>query len=249
MLGGAYAASNNSSGKATASAKAKKGPRGPKGATGPAGPQGPAGAQGVPGAKGDAGANGAVGGVGPTGPQGPAGPKGSTGAAGPPGPTGPEGSPWTAGGTLPAGKTETGVWAGSFQNVPENSQVMIPISFPIPLASASEKAFYFNVTETELEEFGKDETTNKSCVVGAPECIETGCSGTVENPTAAPGLLCVYTSEGGGEGFNFLPPHPLAFSGAIGYQPSGTVLRFSTNAEAARFEGNGYWAVTAPPAP
>lgn len=30
MLGGAYAASNNSGGKATASAKAKKGPRGPK---------------------------------------------------------------------------------------------------------------------------------------------------------------------------------------------------------------------------
>src|SRR5258706_13999527 len=55
MLGGAYAASNNSGGgKASASAKAKKGPRGPKGATGPAGPAGPSGparSKGDPGAK------------------------------------------------------------------------------------------------------------------------------------------------------------------------------------------------------
>ncbi|HKB50891.1 MAG TPA: hypothetical protein VKC63_05620, partial [Solirubrobacterales bacterium] len=43
MLGGAYAASDNGSGKATASAKAKAGPRGPRGKTGPAGPAGPAG--------------------------------------------------------------------------------------------------------------------------------------------------------------------------------------------------------------
>jgi len=54
MLGGAYAASNDS-GKADASAKAKRGPRGPKG---PAGPAGPAGPQGPAGAKGDNGANG-----------------------------------------------------------------------------------------------------------------------------------------------------------------------------------------------
>jgi hypothetical protein len=56
MLGGAYAASNNSgAGKATASAK---GPRGPRGKTGPAGPAGPAGPQGSAGAKGDTGAKG-----------------------------------------------------------------------------------------------------------------------------------------------------------------------------------------------
>jgi hypothetical protein len=61
MLGGAYAATNSGSGKATASAKAKKGPRGPKGATGPAGPAGPAGPTGPAGAKGDAGSSGSNG--------------------------------------------------------------------------------------------------------------------------------------------------------------------------------------------
>lgn len=71
MLGGAYAASNDSgSSKATASAKAKKGPRGPKGPAGPAGAAGPAGPQG------------------PAGPAGAKGDKGDTGSAGGPGAAG-----------------------------------------------------------------------------------------------------------------------------------------------------------------
>ena len=41
MLGGAYAATNNGGGKATASAKGKPGPAGKPGKTGPAGPAGP----------------------------------------------------------------------------------------------------------------------------------------------------------------------------------------------------------------
>jgi hypothetical protein len=129
MFGGAYAASNSSNaGKATASAKAKKGPRGPKGATGPAGPAGAQGPAGPAGAKGDAGAN------------------GSNGAAGA---TGPEGSPWTAGGTLPAGKTETGTWAATFVRVGEGvAQTTVPISFPIPLAAAPTNHVYLNYQET-----------------------------------------------------------------------------------------------------
>jgi Collagen triple helix repeat (20 copies) len=80
MLGGAYAASNDSGGgKATASAKAKRGPRGPKGATGPAGPTGPTGPAG---ANGKDGASGPQGPAGPTGPAGPAGTAGAAGAAG-----------------------------------------------------------------------------------------------------------------------------------------------------------------------
>src|SRR5262245_60915 len=58
MLGGAYAASNNDNGKATASAKAKRGPKGPKGATGPTGPAGPQGPAGANGKDGSNGANG-----------------------------------------------------------------------------------------------------------------------------------------------------------------------------------------------
>ena len=71
MIGGAYPASGDGGGKATASAKkgktGKRGPRGPRGfkgaagPAGPAGPQGPAGPGGPAGAKGDAGAKGADG--------------------------------------------------------------------------------------------------------------------------------------------------------------------------------------------
>lgn len=62
MLGGAYAASNDSgSGDATASAKGKKGPRGPRGKTGKTGSQGPVGPQGPAGPKGDNGTNGSNG--------------------------------------------------------------------------------------------------------------------------------------------------------------------------------------------
>jgi hypothetical protein len=59
MIGGAYAASSDGGGEATASAKkgkqGKPGKRGPTGATGATGPAGP---QGAAGAKGDDGANG-----------------------------------------------------------------------------------------------------------------------------------------------------------------------------------------------
>ena len=78
MLGGAYAATNSSSGKsATASAKKKaaKGPRGPKGATGPTGPTGAAGAAG---GKGDTGAAGSNGEKGANGSAGTAGANGKT---------------------------------------------------------------------------------------------------------------------------------------------------------------------------
>jgi hypothetical protein len=146
MLGGAYAASSDNGGKATASAKAKKGPRGPKGATGPAGPAGPAGPQGPAGANGKDGAAGAAGKEGAKGKDGTNGAPGKSITAtslsvgdpeceeggvsleeegsGTPipicnGEDGKEGSPWTAGGTLPKGTTMTGAWAfsGNLQTV------------------------------------------------------------------------------------------------------------------------------------
>jgi Collagen triple helix repeat (20 copies) len=140
MIGGAYAATNNSGGgKATASAKAKKGPRGARGPQGPAGPVGPAGPAG---AKGDAGAAGANGTNGKDGAQGPTGKTGPTGEEGPEGPEGPEGEkgePWTVGGTLPSKATETGVWSMGGYTVEALSSnpgtpFNVPIPFSIPLA-------------------------------------------------------------------------------------------------------------------
>ena len=133
LAGGALAATQSGGGKATASAKGKQGPPGPRGKPGKPGPAGP---QGSAGANGKDGAPGAPGKEGLPGKNGesvetrlattcgiPGGTKltvgaeskdvcnGEEGEEGPEGKEGKEGSPWTAGGTLPVGSTETGTWS------------------------------------------------------------------------------------------------------------------------------------------
>src|ERR1700728_2417046 len=106
------------------SLKGARGNTGPAGAAGAQGPAGPAGAQGPAGAKGEGGA------------------KGETGALGKPGEPGKEGSPWTAGGTLPSEKSESGIWTITVPQPVEVSPEFItslsraPISFSIPLEAA-----------------------------------------------------------------------------------------------------------------
>jgi hypothetical protein len=197
MFGGAYAASSSSdgkkaSGKATASAKkakrkAKRGPRGPKGPAGPAGAQGPAGPQGAPGAKGENGANGAQG------PQGPQGPQGIQGKEGK------EGSPWTAGGTLPAGETETGTFSLTVAPVSAGFSAgavyNVPISFPIPLANplAAGKVHLLNADGS--KEFVINEETTEGEEITPTDCgTALTPAGTASDPAAAPGGLCIYAA-------------------------------------------------------
>lgn len=169
MAGGAVAADNLASSagdaKATASAKAKKGPRGPKGPKGDTGPAGPQGTAGPAGAKGDTGAKGADGAAGS------AGAKGATGATGAAGATGPTGfSGFTE--TLPSGKTETGTWSA---NSGAAGNVFTPITFPIPLSAAAVPL-----------------TDHRVVPVGGP-LPPVGCTGgSVQNPKADPGFLCIY---------------------------------------------------------
>jgi hypothetical protein len=220
MVGGAYAASNDG-GSAKASKKqsgltgkqkkevetiAKKF-AGKAGPTGPVGPQGPAGANGQAGAKGATGPAGPKGTTGPAGPKGttgPAGPKGTTGAkgvtgpkgttgakgvTGPKGPTGPTGPTGQSGFTevLPSGKTEKGTWAVTFSGTEEELEegvtkvLRVPISFPIPLPGALGPANVVKVTPTQIEE----EEVPAACTVGGTE-------GSIANPLATPGFLCVY---------------------------------------------------------
>jgi hypothetical protein len=179
--------------------KSLKGSSGLKGSAGPAGTAGPVGPTGPAGTTGPAG---------PTGPTGPTGPVGNEGTNGTDGVSvtskkldqgntnceegGSEfvasenkktyacnGSPWTAGGTLPSGKTETGVWAASGMpyNVLEHlvETLVAPISFTIPLSEAS-----------------------KAIVVGAGEMGKGGgCPTTSEvgKPEAEPGYLCVFVKS------------------------------------------------------
>jgi hypothetical protein len=268
MLGGAYAATNSGSGKATASAKAKKGPRGPKGATGPAGPAGPAGPTGPAGAKGDAGSNGSNGKDGANGTNGtngtgvttasfsgskgacneeqggvevksasPAafvcnGLQGEPGEQGEQGEDGEEGSPWTAGGTLPPGSTETGAWAFNGTEA-DTAGIQVPISFSIPLAAGL-----------------------RGITPGHPELLthvhfeseagfEATCPGIVGAPEANPGELCVYVNaQEGVEGTSFEGIDKLNSSlGNSGASRSGARLIFAPPTEAVA-SGNGTFAVT-----
>ncbi len=248
MFGGAYAAQSDNGGKATASAKAKKGPRGPRGPAGPvgpAGPQGPAGANGKDGANGINGTNGAPGKsvlvgsfegddepldepceetggnefeVEGSGVQ--------TYAC-----NGKEGSPWTAGGTLPPNKTETGAWAvlgtleipgvGSFGGTREAN---VPLSFNIPLTEGLDGSHvhFFNQGEV-------------------PSAI-SGCNGgTAAEPKADPGHLCVYTGQGGTVG-GF---HEIrALDGQNGASRTGAYIAFLNLGNTGSAAGS--WAVTAP---
>jgi Collagen triple helix repeat (20 copies) len=186
MFGGAYAASNDDGGgKATASAKGKPGPRGPRGKTGPAGPAGPAGAKGDTGA---AGANGSNGSAGKNGVDGVSASATSFGGAqhgcteggievksASPTAFVCNGSPWTAGGILPGGATETGAWGGTTAAASDQ----FPISFNIPLAAGLNSE---HVVVTAAEYNGEDEA-------GAEH---EKCPGSVVNPRAKSGFLCIY---------------------------------------------------------
>jgi hypothetical protein len=256
--GGAYAASNSGDGsKATASAKAKKGPRGPRGLTGPTGPVGP---QGPAGAKGDTGAGGTNGTPGKDGKDGKSakvtevelgdpecggrggaivGMESETGTEicnGEEGEPGEDGSPWTAGGTLPPGATETGAWA--FAAGEEESVILTPISFSVPLKEELLDAH----VHFQPPGFGGDPDA---------EAFEDVCGSMfgVGEPTADPGELCVYYGPFGGVAENatfkgIFPISSLELQ-TQGTSTTGANLAFTYSGSAgALAKGAGSWAVT-----
>jgi hypothetical protein len=195
--GGAYAASGGLTGKQKKEVeKIAKKYAGKPGAVGATGPSGPAGA------KGDAGAAGA------------------TGTNGTNGTNGNQGSPWTAGGVLPAGSTESGVWgfggtstsSTTSGELGQSTLIVAPISFVVPFSKEEAPlARYVKTGETGVE----------------------GCPGTVESPEAEPGFLCVY-EEGG------------TFGGAtleVNSHPGGAIV-IGSSSELEVTYGFGTWAVT-----
>ncbi len=236
MFGGAYAASSSSDGgKATASAKAKKGPRGPKGPKGPKGDMGSAGPQGPAGAKGDTGSAGANGKDGTNGT--------STEATSFAGAKTVGSVTCTEGGvvvksakpetaicngkkgengqtgftdTLPSGKTLYGTWA--VNGTTDTSPNIVPISFGIPLG----------ITPT-------------ITLVKSGESGVAGCPGTVSEPKAEAGSLCVYEDS----------ESDLAatadYQGAVAYAGGASLLfvRKSETSALIPTYGFGTWAVTA----
>ncbi|HTA15367.1 MAG TPA: hypothetical protein VK781_10980 [Solirubrobacteraceae bacterium] len=196
----------------------KAGSKGPAGLQGPAGPQGPAGAAG---SKGETGAPGTSGKDGLQGEEGPQGKEGKEGK---------EGSPWTAGGTLPSGRTETGTWAVERSSFVGNEGQTVPISFTLPVGLASNEvgtAVYVKKTE-----------------VGTPT---GGCEGTIEHPTAPRGTLCVYVEEE--ENVGLVLGGLITFHSKVGFGQSGAFVKYlahGTEETPGEITDRGVWAVTAP---
>jgi hypothetical protein len=211
--GGAYAASGGLSGK-----QKKEVEKIAKKYAGKPGPVGPSGATGAAGAKGGAGAKGDAGAAGAQGAAGGPGPTGPTGPIGPAGQTG-----FTA--TLPEGETETGTYAASFKNGTEIAEVYVPISFNIPLEQGKEAEAAYYITES-----------------SSP--AETAiCSGSVGDPTAPEGVLCVYAGVREEINIHFVL---FTLNEQAGYQRSGTVMLFAGNNTPQSLSVDGTWAVTAP---
>jgi hypothetical protein len=243
MSGGAFAAgkflitsTKQISPKVLKSLQGKAGPAGAAGAQGPAGPAGavgPQGPAGAPGAKGEMG------------------PEGNEGKAGKDGKAGLPGSPWTAGGTLPSGSTETGTWTFEDSGTPGSplSVRMSIASFSIPLAAplgeghahfiAPDGGEIVGIGIDAKEKFFPQEIPPVACGSGiGPEV-------NASNPKAKPGNLCVYASN--------LNKATISLSGTI-QDPvlggegqtgrTGAVAGLGSLEDGHR-EGRGTWAVTA----
>jgi hypothetical protein len=204
LTGAAYAAGGLTAQQEKQVNKIAKKFAGKNGKNGKEGPQGVKGDPGAPGAKGAPGAPGA---------------KGDPGAPGAPGQ---EGSPWTAGGVLPSGETETGAWAAG----PKAKTTIVPISFNIPLAEAPANLYYVTPDGNELIGVG----------VGGESRPAENCLGSAEEPSAPPGVVCVYAESEStelSEGFNAFSVHMFV---------SGATFNFSMTEN---HQGIGTWAVTA----
>ena len=223
--------------------KQLQGKAGAKGATGAAGPAGPQGAPGAAGAKGEPGAPGTNGANAEA--TAFTGAKGSCTAGGAEiktaspavdlcdgkeGKAGKEGSPWTAGGVLPAEKSETGTWTMVYTATAAGQPMSSAISYPIPLEEAPEETHVIGARE---EYAGEPKE--------AAAIKEGKCSGTNEKPEAAPGNLCVFTTlEGKATEYLFhgLFPSNILLSSAYG----ASVALEST--EAGIITTGGTWVVT-----
>jgi hypothetical protein len=177
---------------------------------------------------------------GPQGPAGPSGKDGANGAAGATGPTGPTGFSGFVE-SLPSGKSLTGVWGTSGGRAEIGEELvddysMVPISFAFPLASAPTVYYSLQAPPLPLMVTPSGEVLP---IAGGTEGFEDVCPGTVAEPKATAGSLCVYPAVEKNTQFNFTDPEV-----AEGAKKFGAILPFRIFGEKSYAKGS--WAVTAP---
>jgi hypothetical protein len=224
-----------------AGSNGQAGTAGPQGATGPQGPQGPQGPAGTNGTNGAAGANGktVLNGFGApnntlgtngdfyidTDAQEIWGPKAAGSWVGT-GPTPLKGDPWSAGGTLPVGSTETGAWALSLNGSGNGAAA---ISFTVPLAAVIAAGNTHLIAATD--------PVPGACDDGNPPAAS------VANPEADSGHLCVFEQApifGSSQAAPFILKPGAGFNAGAGTSGAHLV----TVGGPADYSGLGTWAVT-----
>lgn len=271
MIGGAYAASDQSGGKATASAKGKQGKRGPRGPKGATGAAGAAGAQG------------------PAGPAGPAGPVGPAGPAGPAGAAGDNGTPGAPGTSVTVDPIAVGISACDEQGGAKVKEDKVggdsvdvcngargedgdpgppgPKGDPwtelgvLPEGETLTGTWAFTASDADTEILVPlsfpiklpSELSEEADDLHFTGGETTDCPGNYALPTAAPGKLCVYFNPFGGEIINatfggiFKTGEPISGFSEEGAHPAGAIVQFLFDGEAGELaSGAGTWAVTAP---
>lgn len=250
LTGGAYAAGGGLSGKqkkevtkiAQTEAKKYAGAPGAPGATGPVGPAGATGPAGTAGAKGEKGEKGEKGDPGTTGAPGAPGKSVEATTIAPNEPTlcngtggveleveesgvateicnGQEGEPWNLHG-LPKGATETGAWSfNASETSAHGGSVFAPISLSVPLSQKITGAANIHFVET------------------TPDAT---CPGTVVEPKAPEGMICIYLAEVAGASFSKV--RELRGEQANVVDPAGGYLEFLVTENEAF--GRGSFAVT-----
>jgi hypothetical protein len=142
---------------------------------------------------------------------------------------GKEGSPWVVGG-LSTGATEKGQWALT-QFAKPGEQTVVPLSFNVPLKEALASEMTHFIGEEEGEGQAKEATAVKN----------GECKGTITNPQAASGNLCIFALVQVNTHFNNIVNLE---GGSAGAGLSGASLLFNGVTEEGEIIAEGVWAVT-----
>ncbi|MCB8969982.1 MAG: hypothetical protein M9964_11830 [Solirubrobacterales bacterium] len=168
---------------------------------------------------------------------GPQGPRGEQGAPGKDGEDGQDGQSAFGGGTIPSGTTITGAWGGRYiaaiAGTQENSY-LLTYSFPLPAP--------VKLTDADVQ-FG----ANTAGPVGD---ADPACDGTLANPTAPAGKVCIYSNDGANgtrsnstlTGFKLTAAGVATDADAYGF----TVRMVDAGTVPGRVRAEGTWAYTAP---